>query len=211
MNKVEKEIEFQKDIYWQKFLAHKNILERTGHIEDNYPTQKGKTPMALRAENELYIGEIILRKLLDDLNPVELASVVCAISSEEVRNQDDYSAIPPCKNVRKILGKIKDVRRELSFLERENNVENNMNLNSQYCSLIEYWVASNLEDDSKSAENWDNMFTENDFSQGDVVRAFKRTIDLLRQITIVENVSLSLQENAKIAIKAINMEPVNIE
>ena len=29
---LKKEIEFQKDIYWQKFLAHKNILEQTGNL-----------------------------------------------------------------------------------------------------------------------------------------------------------------------------------
>ncbi len=211
IKKLEKDIDFQKDIYWQKFLAHKDILEQTGNIKDDFPTEKGKVPMALRAENELYISEIILRGLLDDLTPVELASVMCAVSSEENRNLDEYSSIPPCKNVRKTLGKIKDIRRQINFLEHEHNVENAMNLNSQFCSLIELWTSKNIEGEDKSSEIWDTLFSENDFSQGDVVRAFKRTIDILRQITILENVNLNLVENAKIAIKAINMEPVNIE
>src|SRR5699024_10809471 len=43
---LKKEIEFQKDVYWQKFLAHKNILEITDNLADNFPTSRGKVTMA---------------------------------------------------------------------------------------------------------------------------------------------------------------------
>ena len=58
---------------------------------------------------------------------------------------------------------------------------------------------------------WDNMFSDSDFSQGDVVRVFKRTIDILRQISIIDNINENLKANAKSAIKLINIEPVNVE
>ena len=35
--------EFQKDIYWQKFLSHKAVLETTNNLKDNYPTKKVKS------------------------------------------------------------------------------------------------------------------------------------------------------------------------
>ena len=208
---LKKEIDFQKDIYWKKFLAHKNILAKTGYLKDDYPTEKGKTCMAIRGENELYISEIILRKLLDNLNPIELASVICSVTTEEARNHDEFMWAPPSKPVRQILGKVKDIRREINYLEREENVENVMNLNSQFSSLIEFWVDENIKDDTKSTTTWENMFEGDEISQGDVVRAFKRTVDMLRQLTILENVPLNLKENAKIAMSAINKEPVNIE
>jgi superfamily II RNA helicase len=211
VKKLQKEIEFQKDIYWQKFLAHKDILETTQNLADDYPTQRGKTAMALRNENELYISEIILSGLLNDLSTAELASVICALSCEDNHFDDKALTTPPCKNVRKTINQIKDIRRKITFLERDHNIENTMNLNTQFCSLIEYWVANNLEEEQNSATTWDNMFADCDFSQGDVVRAFKRTIDLLRQITIVENTTSALIENAKDAIRAINKEPVNVD
>ena len=85
-----------------------------------------------------------------------------------------------------------------------------MNLHSHFCYLIEYWVNSDNEDTSAIAA-WEEMFKDSEFSQGDVVRAFKRTIDILRQITIIEGVSSNLVENAKKAIRSINSEPVNVD
>ena len=207
---LKKEIEFQKDVYWQKFLAHKNILEITDNLADNFPTSRGKVTMALRSENELYLSEVILSGLLDDLNPSELASVICALACEEMRTKDDCPVNPPCQKVRKVLGKIKDIRRKIYILERDNNIENPMNLHSHFCSLIEFWVNSDNPETSSIA-SWEQMFSESEFSQGDVVRAFKRTIDILRQITILEGVKSELVQNAKIAIRSINREPVNVD
>ena len=210
MRTLKKEIEFQKDIYWQKFLAHKSILELTDNLVDDFPTERGKVTMALRTENELYLSEIILSGLLDNLEPYELASVICAIACEEMRTKDECVTNPPSQNVRKVLNKIKELRRKIYILERDYHIENPMNLHSHFCYLIEYWVNSDNEDTSAIAA-WDEMFKGSEFSQGDVVRAFKRTIDILRQITIIEGISSNLVENAKKAIRSINREPVNVD
>ena len=207
---LKKEIEFQKDIYWQKFLAHKNILEQTGNLADNFPTERGRVTMALRTENELYLGEIILSGLLDNLEPYELASVICALACEEMRTKDECVTNPPSQNVRKVLNKIKEIKRKIYILERDNNIENPMNLHSHFCSLIEFWVNSD-NDDTSDITAWEQMFSESEFSQGDVVRAFKRTIDILRQIAIIEGLPEKLVENAKRAIRSINREPVNVD
>lgn len=207
---LQKEIEFQKDVYWQKFLAHKRILEQMKNLSDDYPTETGKITMGLRIENELYLSEIILSGILNDLAPYELASVICAITTEEVRNLDNAPIKAPCQNVRKALGKIKDIRRKIFLLERDEKIENVMNVNSEYCSMIEAWVLSANEEIS-SIEAWDKIFADTEFTEGDVVRAFKRTIDVLRQLTVVDNIPDDIAMSAKEAIKAINREPVNVD
>ena len=208
---LDKEIEFQKDIYWQKFLAHKNILELTGNLKDDYPTDKGKITMALRCENELYLSEIILSGLLDELDIVELSSVICALESEEIRNKDNSRALGCSKKVRKVLNQIKDIKRKIYVLERDNKIENPMNLNTHFCYFIEYWVSSNMNIENNSIKSWENMFEDSDFSQGDVVRTFKRVIDVLRQIATIEGINPALAQKARDAIKYINIEPVNID
>ena len=208
---LDKEIEFQKDVYWQKFLSHKFILEQTGNLKDDFPTQRGKITMALRCENELFLSEIILSGLLDNLDVVELSSVICAIISEDIRNKDEVIQKPCSKNVRKILNQIKDIRRKIFLLERDNKIENPMYINTQFCWFIEYWLGANLNPDNNSAETWENMFSDTEFSQGDVVRTFKRAIDVLRQITILDDINENLKQNAKAAIKLINIEPVNVD
>lgn len=208
---LKKDIDFQKDVYWQKFLAHKKVLEVMGHLKDDYPTEIGKITMGLRCENELYISEILKSGVLSGLGPIELASVVCAITSEEIRNKDGIITNPPSSNVRKVLSKIKDIKRKIFMVERDFNLQNEMNLHSHFSGLIEKWVSSNLIEDNDQTKTWNELFEDNEFSEGDVVRAFKRTIDLLRQFTIIENVDPEVAQTAKDAIKAINKEPVNID
>ena len=211
LKELDREIEFQKDIYWQKFLAHKNILEITDNLKDNYPTEKGKITMGLRCENELYLSEIILSGLLDNLSVVELASVICALESEEIRNTDEKLSKPCSKNVRKTLNQIKDIKRKIFLLERDNHIENAMNLNTHFCWFIEYWIGANMAPDNDNMKTWENMFEDSEFSQGDIVRTFKRTIDVLRQLTIIEGINPTLAQNARDAIKLINVEPINVD
>ena len=210
-NLLKKEIDFQKDVYWQRFLAHKKILELTGNLKDDYPTEFGRVTMGLRCENELYVSEILRSQILNNLSPSELAGVVCAITSEEIRNKEGIVAIPPSSAVRKVLGKIKDIKRKIFLLERDYKLENTMNLHSHFSGIIEKWVLENLNPEVDSIKVWNEIFETTEFSQGDVVRAFKRTIDLLRQFVTIEGVDIGLSSTAKETIKAINREPVNIE
>ena len=65
--------------------------------------------------------------------------------------------------------------------------------------------------ENNSIKSWENMFEDSDFSQGDVVRTFKRVIDVLRQIATIEGINPALAQKARDAIKYINIEPVNID
>jgi superfamily II RNA helicase len=101
--KLDKEIERQRDIFWNKFLAHRSVLYEFGYINDDYPTEKGMMTSQIRSENELYIAEIINSHLLEDLTPAQLAAVVCALTTEDLRIEIPY--IPFSTPVRKTLNK----------------------------------------------------------------------------------------------------------
>ncbi len=196
-----KNIEKQKDIYWNKFLAHKEILEKMGYINNGYPTQSGVLCSMIRAENELFFAEIILSGILNELEPYELASVICALVTEDLRG-DVYPDSPISKNSRKALNKIKDIRKKIAVLQRDYDINTEMYINSYYSSLIEQWVMNTP---------WEDISKQADSSEGDVVRVFKRTVDVLRQLTILPNVNENLKENAKTAISAILKEPVDVD
>ena len=199
--KLEKTIEYEKDIYWRIFLNHVGVLNKMGYIENNYPNEKGMTTAAIRAENELFLSEIIFSGILDTLKPDELASVICAITTEDLR-ADVYPEIPISKGTRKALNRIKDIRRRLTIIQRDFDIETPMYINSYYSPLIEYWV---------NGGEWDELIEQIPAGEGDVVRCFKRTIDVLRQLTVVPNVSQELVETARAAIDAINRQPIDID
>ena len=202
IKELDKQIEKEKDIYWNNFLSHKKVLEKTGYLKDNYPTEKGKTTAGVRAENELFLSEIFLSGILDELNEAQLASIICAITTEDLR-ADLFTRLPVEKEVRKILNKIKDIKRKLTFIEKEEEIfKDNMYINSYYSPLIEYWI---------NGGEWETLIDQIEAGEGDVVRIFKRTIDVLRQITILPNINPNLQETAKSAIKAILRPPIDID
>ena len=199
--KLEKEIVKQKDIFWNRFLSHRAVLEEYGYLKDNYPTSSGVSIAQIRSENELFIARIIFSGILDNLSPAELASVICAITSEDSR-ADLYSQIPLTTTVRKTLNKIKDIKRDIVKHQKAHDVEDPMYINA-YCSpLIEMWV--------NDAE-WEDIIDQIDMGEGDIVRCFKRVVDVLRQFCTIENMPEALVFTAREAIDKIQRSPIDID
>ena len=198
---LDKEIEKQKDIFWNKFLSHRAVLTEYGYLKDDYPTEKGVTISQIRSENELFLAQIIFSGVLEGLTPAELASVVCAITTEDMR-ADLYSQLPLSPNVRKKLNKIKDIRRDLDKKQKHYDVEDPMYINGFYSPLIEMWA---------NGAEWDSIIDEVDMGEGDIVRCFKRVIDVLRQFCTIANVPEDLVFTAREAIDLIQKSPIDID
>lgn len=199
--KLEKEIEIQKDYFWNNFLNHRAVLIETGYLKDDYPTEKGITLSQIRAENELYYAEIIFSNVLDGLSPAELASVICSISTEETRF-DNYAQIPLSPKVRKVLNRIRDIRKKVDRVQKNNKVDEPMYINSFFAPLIEMWV---------NGAEWETLIEQTDIGEGDIVRVFKRTVDILRQLCTIDNIPDWLVFTAREAIDKIQREPIDID
>ena len=197
----EKALEKEKDIFWNKFLSHRAVLMDYGYIKDDYPTEKGITISQIRSENELFLAQVIFSGVLDGLTPAELASVICAITTEDLR-ADLYSQLPLSPNVRKRLNKIKDIRRDLDKKQKNHDVEDPMYINGFYSPLIEMWA---------TGSEWDDIIDQVDMGEGDIVRCFKRVIDVLRQFCTISNIPEDLVFTAREAIELIQKSPIDIE
>ncbi len=199
-HKLEKEIEKQKDIYWNKFLAHRAALQDYGYLDNDYPTPKGKTTSQIRSENELFLAEIVFSGVLEPLTPAQLAGVICAITTEELRMEIPY--IPFSEPVRKTLNHIRNIKRKLEKVQIRYDIEAPLNINPYFSSLIELWV--------EGAE-WETVSEQIDIDEGDIVRAFKRVVDVLRQLTTIDNIPEALVFTAREAIEKILRAPVDVD
>ncbi|MFA6990224.1 MAG: DEAD/DEAH box helicase [Candidatus Gastranaerophilaceae bacterium] len=199
--KLIKTIEHEKDIYWNSFLNLTKVLDEFGYLVDNFPTDKGLTTAAVRAENELFFSELIFNGLLNHMTHVELASILCAVTTEDDRTPM-YFHFKISPMVRKTLSEARDIIRKIAHVQKQHDVNVHINLNPQYSSLIEHWIEGG---------EWSDLTVGIDVSEGDLVRVFKRTIDLLRQLTTIPNVPVEIAKNAQIAIDCINRDPVSDE
>ena len=200
LSKLNREIERQRDIFWNKFLSHRSVLIDFGYLENDYPTARGITTSQIRSENELFIAEIIFSNILETLTPSQLAGVICAITTEDLRIDIPY--IPFSEPVRKTLNQIRNIRRKIEKVQNYHNVEAPCYINPYFSSLIELWV--------EGAE-WETISEQIDIGEGDIVRAFKRVVDVLRQLTTIDNVPEALVFTAREAIDKIQREPVDID
>lgn len=200
MQKLDKEIERQKDIFWNKFLAHRSVLNEFGYLKDDYPTNVGITTSQIRSENELFLAEIIFSNELENLTPSQLAAVVCAITTEDLRIDIPY--LPISEPVRKTLNKIKNIKRRVEKIQDRYSVDDVMYINAYFSSLIELWV--------EGAE-WETITEQVEIGEGDIVRSFKRVVDVLRQFTTIDNVPESLVFTSREAINKILREPVDVD
>lgn len=198
--KLLKEIEKQKDIYWNKFIAHRAVLKEYGYIQNDYPTEKGKTTSQIRSENELYLAEIIFSGVLENLTPSQLAGVICALTTEELRIEIPY--IPFSEPVRKTLNQIRNIKQKLEKVQSKYDIEAPLYINPYFSSLIELWV--------EGAE-WETVSEQIEIGEGDIVRAFKRVVDVLRQLTTIDNIPETLVFTAREAIEKIQRPPVDVD
>ncbi|HBG48515.1 MAG TPA: DEAD/DEAH box helicase, partial [Cyanobacteria bacterium UBA9971] len=92
-----------------------------------------------------------------------------------------------------------ELRRFLLRIQQEHDVNVPIFLNSDYSALIEQWVLG---------EEWEALFDGLETGEGDIVRIFKRTVDLLRQLTNIKGVPEELVKTAGMAIDCINRDPI---
>jgi superfamily II RNA helicase len=110
--------------------------------------------------------------------------------------------LPLSQPVRKTLNKIRDIRRRVEKIQSRYGVEEPCYINPYFSALIEIWA---------DGAEWEAIVDQIDMGEGDIVRAFKRTVDVLRQFTVIDNVPEELVFTAREAIDQVMREPVNIE
>lgn len=181
-------------------MAHRAALQDYGYLDNDYPTPKGKTTSQIRSENELFLAEIVFSGVLEPLTPAQLAGVICAITTEELRMEIPY--IPFSEPVRKTLNHIRNIKRKLEKVQIRYDIEAPLNINPYFSSLIELWV--------EGAE-WETVSEQIDIGEGDIVRAFKRVVDVLRQLTTIDNIPEALVFTAREAIEKILRAPVDVD
>jgi len=197
--KISESIEYERDIFWRQFLNLMKVSEDMGYLVENYPTNIGLMAAAIRSENELFFSEIVINGVLNNLTPAELAAVLCAISTEEPK-PGLYMKFQMSGKARQAIIASQQIMRKLWKVQKKYDVNIPINLNPQFSPLIEFWA---------QGCDWDALVKGLDVGEGDIVRIFKRTMDLLRQLTIIPGVPKNIADNAAVAMDCVNRDPIS--
>jgi len=166
-----------RNAYWQEFLRVVEVLEQFGAAQDGKLLAKGQLIAGLRHDNELIVAEMIDREILGDTTLAE-AAAVCSCLIEESRSGDAAVA-------RLFLRKRPKLRRKLQQLEaaaqavfeaqRLRHLPMPVGVSTGFMPSVFRWASG--EDD------WAGIVEESfGGHEGDLVRAMRRLIDVLRQL-----------------------------
>ncbi len=183
---------------WRRFLGLREVLEHYGYLEEDHPTPRGVTAASIRAEHELLVAESLLSGALDGLSADEIAAVATALVSEELRRSAWVKPLPTggaATAIREIVGIAREVRR----IQNRSRLDVATRVYSDSSGLSQLW-AKGLE--------WETLMALTNLDEGDVVRIFRRTHDLLEQIVHAPMIDESLRDCAREAVEAMDREPV---
>jgi ATP-dependent RNA helicase HelY len=164
--------------YWQEFLRVVEVLEQFGAVSNERALEsKGRLIAGLRHDNELLVAEAVWRRVFEDTTLAE-AAAVCSALMEESRSGEPMIA-------RTFLRKHGKLRRKVDHLiaiadsvfqaQRARHLAMPISVQPGFMPAVYRWASG--EDD------W-SAIVESAFGghEGDLIRAMRRLIDLLRQL-----------------------------
>ncbi len=166
-----------RNAYWQEFLRVVEVLERFGAVQDGKLLAKGQLIASLRHDNELLVAELVDRSLLDDL-PLAEAATLCSCLIEESRSGDSAVARLFLKKRPKLKRKLQDLEslaNAVLEVQRRHHLPMPAGVSTGFMPSVFRWASG--EDD------WASIVEESfGGHEGDLIRAMRRLIDVLRQL-----------------------------
>ena len=170
-------LESLRGAYWQEFLRVVEVLEQFGAVHDGGLQTKGRLVASLRHENELLVAEAVSRGILADLTLAE-AAAMCSALLEESRSGDPNVARAFLKTrprIRRKLEQLVGVAEAVTAAQRARHLGMPVSVNAGFAPAVFRWASGD--------DDWTGI-VETAFGghEGDLVRAMRRLIDLLRQL-----------------------------
>jgi superfamily II RNA helicase len=170
-------LEAFRSAYWQEFLHVVEVLERFGAVKDGALLPKGQLIAGLRHDNELLVAETVERGILDDTTLAE-AATLCSCLVEEARSGDAAVArlfLKKRPKLKRKLQQLESVAQAVAETQRRYHLPMPVGISTGFMPSVFRWASG--EDD------WSGIVEESfGGHEGDLIRAMRRLIDVLRQL-----------------------------
>jgi superfamily II RNA helicase len=198
-------LEAVRGAYWQEFLAVVEVLEQFGALHGRELQPKGRLIAGLRHDNELLVAEAVWRRLFDDVTLAE-AAALCSALMEESRSGEPTIARGFLKRNNKLRRKIDALITTADAVfqaQRARHLGMPISVQPGFMPAVYRWASGD--------DDWSGV-VEASFGghEGDLIRAMRRLIDLLRQLAdsaeVPVAVSRLLAQAAKVVDRGIVLE-----
>jgi superfamily II RNA helicase len=187
------------DSYWDEFLRITAILHRFGCLKAGELSSEGRLVATLRHDNELLVARVLFSGVLDGLVPAELAALLSCLSEESREGEVRYSwsLLKQHRDLQERLQSMGRLAQELHEVQRAHQVTLPVSVQVGYLAASYRWASGE--------EDWAGLVREAyGGHEGDLIRAFRRLIDLCRQLAESPEVEASLREQLWNTVSALD-------
>lgn len=188
-----------KESYWEQCLRVVEVLRHYGCLANATLEPMGRLIASLRHDNELLVARVAFSGLLEGLPPSEAVALLSCVVEEPRETETLYA--------RRLLKRLPHLKRRLQALEslagdvervqQRVGVFRPVSMHTTFLAAAYEWAAG--EDD------W-MLLIRNTFGghEGDLIRAFRRLIDLCRQLIDSPELPAGLQTLLRQAVKMLD-------
>ena len=199
LDRQTRQLALLQDSYWDEFLRITAILQHFGCLKAGGLSSEGRLVATLRHDNELLVARVVFSGVLDGLTPPELAALLSCLSEEsregEVRSS--WTLLKQQRDLQERLQSMGRLAQELHEVQRRHQVTLPISIQVGYLAAAYRWASGE--------EDWAGLVRETyGGHEGDLIRAFRRLIDLCRQLAESPEVESKLREQLWNTVSALD-------
>jgi ATP-dependent RNA helicase HelY len=170
-------LESIRDAIWQEYRRVLEVLDAFDAVQGGVLRPKGELVASLRHDHELLVAEVVHRGAFDDASPAEVAALVSCLIEEARSAEDEPSRrlLRERPRLRRRVRQMEEAAEAIQAVQRRVGLHRPARVQSGFVAGVFRWASGD--------DDWARIVA-HAFGghEGDLIRAMRRLIDLLRQI-----------------------------
>jgi ATP-dependent RNA helicase HelY len=185
--------------YWDQFCRVVDVLKHFRYVQGNALAKEGHLVAGLRHDNELLVARVAFAGILDDLPGADVMSLLSCLVEEPRETESGFARalLKRWPHLRQRVRAMEDLAGEVLAVQREHRVTLPVSMHTTLIAATYEWAAGE--------EDWVHLVEAHyGGHEGDLIRAFRRLIDLSRQLVDAPEVAEPLRASLWQGVKALD-------
>jgi ATP-dependent RNA helicase HelY len=195
----EQALDLVRNAIWQEYGRVREVLDAFDAVQKGALRPKGEVVAALRHDHELLVAEVVDRGILEPASPPELAALVSCLIEEARSAEEDPSRrfLREHARLRRRVRQMEEAAESIEAVQRRVGLHRPARIQTGFMAAVFRWGAGD--------DDWARVVGHHfGGHEGDLIRAMRRVIDLLRQLAEAPEVPRGVAATAASAARALD-------